>query len=207
MDHLEIELKFYVSSFDALRYSLKDLGGVCLMPNTFEHNVRYETADEQLLKNNCLLRLRRDRNTTLTHKSPPPVADTRFKTYRELEVRVDDFDTMDAILQTLGFLRRQVYEKWRETWQLSGTILCMDTMPYGRFLEIEGEPEPIVEMVHKLGLAWEKRILSNYLAMFALLQEKEGLSFIDVTFDNFNTVTIPFDRYRHLVEAGHDGQV
>jgi adenylate cyclase class 2 len=200
MEHLEIELKFYSPAFAALRSRLQDIGAVCISENTFEYNIRYETKDEGLRKGNCLLRLRKDRETTLTYKSPPPAADARFKTYRELEVGVDDFDAMDAILKALGFLPHQVYEKWRETWRLGGTDLCMDTMPFGRFLEIEGRPEPIME------LSWQRRILTSYLAMFALLREKERLPFHDVTFDNFKSVDVVFDRYLHLLEAGHEAR-
>jgi adenylate cyclase class 2 len=203
MDHLEIELKFFHPHFRRLRDQLVDVGAVCIAQRTFEHNARYETEDDRLRKNRCLLRLRKDRHVTLTFKSPPPQADDRFKIYRELEVRVNDFDTMDTILHALGFLRRQVYEKWRETWQLNATTLCLDTLPFGNFLEIEGSPDGIMELVHDLGLRWEQRILTSYLSLFAVLRRKEGLAFSDVTFDNFKALDLRFDRYHHLFEAGH----
>lgn len=203
MEHLEIELKFFISRLDRLRDRLAACGAVCIAARAFEHNVRYETADDRLRQARCLLRLRKDRQVTLTFKSPPPETDARFKIYRELEVGVDDFDTMDAILRALGFRRRQVYEKWRESWRLNGTTLCLDTMPFGDFLEIEGSPESIVKIVRELGLCWEKRILASYLGLFTRLREKEGLPFDDVTFGNFEPVAIRFDRYRHLFESGH----
>lgn len=202
MEHLEIELKFYISNPSGLRGRLQDLGGACIVERTFEQNMRYETSDGRLLKNNCLLRLRKDRGTTLTFKSPPPATDDRFKIHRELEVRVSDFEAMEAILNALGYTRCQTYEKWRETWQLDDATLCMDTMPFGRFLEIEGSPETIMRIVHALGLCWEQRILSSYLGIFEILRKKEGLDFGDVTFDNFNTVNVRFDRYARLFEAG-----
>ena len=202
MDHLEIELKFYLSAFTALRGRILDLGAACTGRRTFEHNVRYESEDGRLLKNHCLLRLRKDRGTTLTFKSPPAEADARFKIFRELEVGVDNFDAMDAILNALGFCRCQIYEKWRETWQLGEATVCMDTMPFGRFLEIEGSPDPIMQMIHDLGLQWEHRILSSYLGIFNVLRKMEELPFTDVTFDNFKTVSIDFDRHCHRFEAG-----
>ena len=205
MKHLEIELKFFVSDFGPLRDKLRQLGAVCTGERTFEHNVRYETEDDRLLKNRCLLRLRKDRRTTLTFKSPPPEADNRFKVYRELEVSLSDFDTMDAILNALGFYRRQVYEKWRETWQLDDAVLCLDTMPFGSFLEIEALPDPIMRWVRNLELVWEHRILANYLGMFSTLKRKEGWSFTDVTFANFVDVGLSFERYRHLFESGNEG--
>jgi adenylate cyclase class 2 len=202
MEHLEIELKFHIPNQAALRGRLQDLGAACIGQRTFEHNIRYETEDGRLLKNNCLLRLRKDQSTTLTFKSPPPEADARFKIHRELEVRVSDFGTMDAILNALGYFSCQVYEKWRETWQLNDATLCMDTMPFGRFLEIEGSPDTILQIVHVLELPWKHRILSSYLGIFEILREKEGLPFNDITFDNFKTAGISFDRYAHLFEAG-----
>jgi adenylate cyclase, class 2 len=205
MEHLEIELKFHISNFTTLRGRLQDLGAACIGQRTLEHNARYETEDERLLKNRCLLRLRKDKGTTLTFKSPPPEVDTRFKIYRELEVSVNDFDTMDAILNALGYFRCQVYEKWRETWQLNDATLCMDTLPFAAFLEIEGSPEPIMRIIRDLGLHWRHRILSSYLGIFEILRKKEKLPFSDVTFDNFKTVSIPFDRYARLFEAGNPG--
>jgi adenylate cyclase class 2 len=108
-------------------------------------------------------------------------------------------------LNALGYIRCQVYEKWRETWQLSDATICLDTMPFGRFLEIEGSPGTIMRIVHDVELRWEHRILSSYLGIFETLREKERLPFSDVTFDNFKTISIPFDRYAHLFEAGDGG--
>ncbi|MGA6926715.1 MAG: class IV adenylate cyclase, partial [Desulfosarcina sp.] len=168
----------------------------------FEHNLRYDTRKDQLFKTTRLLRLRKDRQTTLTLKSPPPVPDPRFKIHREREVQVSDFDTMDAILNALGYFRKQVYQKWRETWQLKEALLCVDALPFGTFLEIEGPPDRIMTICDDLDLDWKRRILSSYLALFATLREKEGWAFSDVTFDNFTSVDISFERYRHLFEAG-----
>ncbi len=204
MDHLEIELKFFVPDFAILRDRLRAMGAVCIASRTREHNVRYETEDERLLANGCLLRLRHDRQTTLTFKAPPPETDPRFKIYRELEVQVSDFETMDAILNALGFRRRQVYEKWRETWQLDDALVCLDTLPYGFFVEIEAPPDAIMTMVRELELAWERRILATYLGMFATLQDQQGWDFSDVTFENFAAVDFTFAPYRRLFEAGQE---
>lgn len=201
MEHLEIEIKFHVSDFCDLRNRLMDMGATCIGARTFECNVRYDTEDGQLLEKGCLLRLRKDTDITLTFKSPPGIPETEFKVYRELEVAVNDFDAMDALLKNLGFTPCQLYEKWRETWRLDGEIICMDTMPFGRFLEIEGSPEPIKRLAGKLGLTWDRRILTSYLGMFAVLRKMEELDFFDITFDNFHSVHIPFDRYSSRFET------
>lgn len=204
MDHLEIEIKFFVSGFESLKSDLQNFGAKCAQPRIFESNVRYDTSDNHLLETGCLLRLRKSRHTTLTFKSLPPTVDNRFKTYHEREVNIDDFDAMDAILKALGFHRRQVYEKWRETWHSGDAIICMDTMPFGHFLEIEGPPDAITATIDRLGLLWHRRIIDNYLGMFERLRMEARLPFSDLTFDNFQHVKVNFDDYRHLFEVGDD---
>lgn len=202
MEPLEIELKFFIADPAELARRLADRHARLTGSRVFEYNVRYETADETLLKRRCLLRLRKDRTATLTFKAPPAQADDRFKVYRELEVEVSDFDTMDAILAALGFFRRQVYEKWRETWHLNGATLCLDTLPFGTFLEIEGQPAAITAAMADLGLSWKRRILSSYLQIFAVLREQRQLTFEDLTFDHFEGLELAFDAYRQRFEVG-----
>ncbi|MDL2321515.1 class IV adenylate cyclase [Desulfosarcina sp. OttesenSCG-928-B08] len=205
MNHIETELKFFVADPAALRKKLPGTGAICTGQKVFEHNVRYETPDDRLLKKQCLLRLRKDRNVTLTFKAPPPAADSEFKVYREMEVQVDDFAVMDAILAELGFSARQIYQKWRETWELESAVLCVDTLPFGTFLEIEGTPETILSAMQRLELGWEHRIRANYLGMFEVLRKAEHWPFTDITFDHFAGLTFDFSGYRQQFEAGAEG--
>lgn len=204
MNHLETELKFFISDPVGLREKLADTGAICTGKKVFEHNIRYETPDDRLVKKRCLLRLRKDRDVTLTFKAPPRHSDPGFKVYRELEVRVDDFSTMDAILAELGFSARQIYQKWRETWEIHATIICVDTMPIGTFLEIEGAPEAILEAMKTLGFRWENRIRTNYLSIFETLRNAKCWSFTDMTFENFRELAFDFSPYRKQFEAGPD---
>jgi adenylate cyclase class 2 len=137
----------------------------------------------------------------LTFKSEPPFKDDQFKILKEFEVEVSDFDTMEHILKSLGFKEEQVYEKWREIYVFGDTHLCLDTMPYGDFLEIEGTKESIQQLASKIGLLWEKRILLNYLAIFDILKRQLNLSFYDVTFGNFNNIRFDMAQYLRLFEA------
>ena len=185
-DHLEIEVKFFLENLQAVRQKL--IGSAILIePRIFETNLRYEDETHTLIKAGKLLRLRRDRGCRLTFKSRSRDHKQRqqFKIHHELEVDVSDYDTMNAILQQIGFQVVQVYEKQRETFALHDALVCLDTMPYGDFLEIEGSENSILKVVDHLGLIWEERILDNYLSIFDLLRKKAGLDFKDVTFENF----------------------
>jgi adenylate cyclase class 2 len=200
MENLEIEVKFYLSDMDAIRDRILELGAVS-MGRIFETNLRFDDSDNSLIEKRSLLRLRRDTKTTLTFKSEPPFKNDQFKILKELEVEVSDFATMKHILESLGFREEQVYEKWRETFRLNSANLCLDTMPYGDFLEIEGQKEDIKELAYRIGLKWQKRILLNYLAIFDVIKLKSNLPFYDVTFSNFLNIRFDITKYLDLLEA------
>jgi len=200
VEHLEIEVKFYLSDMDSTRDRILELGAVS-MGRVFETNLRFDDADNRLIEKKSLLRLRRDTKTILTFKSEPPFKNDQFKILNELEVEVSDFTTMKHILESLGFREEQVYEKWRETFRLNSTNLCLDTMPYGDFLEIEGQKEDIKELAYRIGLKWQKRILFNYLAIFDVIKQKLNLPFYDVTFSNFINIRFDLAEYLDLIEV------
>lgn len=189
---LEIEVKFYLGRDEERRISLihriEEMGGRS-RGRVFERNIRFEDERCSLIQRKSLLRLRKDRRTRLTFKSAPAGMSDQdrgdFKIFHELEVDVGDFSTMVQILEAVGFHQAQVYEKWRETFQVNGSLICMDTMPYGEFLEIEGPKEAIPVLAAGMGLDWDCRILENYLGIFAGLKEALRLSFNDITFENF----------------------
>jgi adenylate cyclase, class 2 len=200
-DNLEVEVKFHIDRPEIIQQRLMDLDPKAL-PKVFETNLRFEDRDHTLKANGRLLRLRQDRNCRLTFKSKPGQTDPQFKVYRELEVGVSGFDTMRGILQELGYHTAQVYEKWRQTFHWKSVELCLDTMPYGNFLEIEGSHESIKPAADHLGLVWEKRILKNYLAMFEVLRVRENLPFHDVTFSNFESHPVDITPLLKTFEAG-----
>ena len=201
MEHLEIEVKFYLADIESLRNKILELGAKS-KGRLFETNIRYEDKNNSLIKKKSVLRLRQDEKTTFTFKSRPPVKSKDYKIVNELEVEVSDFKTMDQILQSLGFHPEQKYEKWRETIVLDQTLFCLDTMPYGDFLEIEGREKDIRYYASKLGLRWQKRILFNYLEIFEIIRNNINLEFNDITFDNFETIDADASMFLKMLEAG-----
>ena len=201
MKQLETEVKFYLSDLPSIRRRLMYLGAQS-RGRFFENNVRFEDPHQTLRKKKSLLRLRRDHQVKLTYKSTPSEENNQFKIMKELEVEVSDFDTMHLILEALGFHHEQVYEKWRDTLVLDQTQFCLDSMPYGDFLEIEGQKQEIKKFAAQLGLQWNQRILLNYLHIFEILQNKLNLGFSDLTFDNFKNVELDLIDYLDLLVAG-----
>ena len=203
MENLEIEVKFYLADIESVRNKILELGAES-KGRLFETNIRYEDKNNSLIKKKSVLRLRQDEKTTFTFKSRPPVKSRDYKIVNELEVEVSDFTTMDQILQSLDFHPEQKYEKWRETIVLDQTLFCLDTMPYGNFLEIEGQEKDIRHYASRLGLNWQKRILFNYLEIFEIMRNNLKLEFKDITFNNFETIDVDASAFLNQLESGGD---
>lgn len=201
MKNLEIEVKFYLTDLKSIRRRIIDMNAQS-HGRFFETNLRFEDPQNSLIKNNALLRLRKDKKATLTYKSKPPGENTQFKIFNELEVEVSEFTTMNQILEALGFQVAQKYEKWRETFTLGDTQFCLDSMPFGDILEIEGQKKEIRHFSDRLGLKWDERILMNYLEIFDVLRNLLNLQFKDLTFDNFKSIDPDASGFRHHLEAG-----
>lgn len=202
MENLEIEVKFYLKDIESMRRNILKIG-IESKGRVFETNIRYEDNHNTLIQKKTLLRLRKDEKTTLTLKSRPTMESRDFKVFNELEVEVDDMDTMNQILKALGFHPEQKYEKWRETLILDRTGLFLDRMPYGDFLEIEGQPQDIKYWASRLGLNWRRRILLNYFEIFEIISKKLNLKFKDLTFENFENVNVDMPAFLDKLEAGH----
>lgn len=187
MQQLEIEVKFFISDLSLIRRQIEDLGGRAGGSNV-EINLRFDDRLGTLFESDALLRLRKIAGkNVLTHKSIPAHTDRSFKVFNELEISVSDFETTKQILESLGFFQQQVYEKRRETIDFNHTLVCLDEMPYGDFVEIEGRPDDIRTAAAQLGMDWNRRILMNYLEIFSQLKTALQLPFSDVTFDNFKS--------------------
>jgi len=72
------------------------------------------------------------------------------------------------------------------------TLIMLDELPYGNFVEIEGpEAVSIHATADSLGLEWEAAIGKSYLKLFEQLRDKLGFTFRDLTFENFAGLNAP----------------
>ena len=183
---LEVEAKFFLPDLAAVREQLLALGAGLERPRVYERNIRLEIEGDGLLGRGQLLRLRQDGRNVVTFKGAPPAGtQSEVKVHEELEVTVSDFDTILAIFQRLGYEPVQIYEKYRETFSLAGLEIVLDELPYGNFIELEGDEAAIKIVAEQLGLPWAERINSNYLALMGRLIAHHQLPFQDITFSNF----------------------
>ncbi|MFP4477603.1 MAG: class IV adenylate cyclase [Desulfatibacillaceae bacterium] len=201
MEIEEVEVKFHLENPERVRNRLVRANAEA-HGRRFEHNVRFDDDAGSLRASGRLLRIRRDGGCRLTYKEPSEVEESEFKVHREWEVTASDCGALAGILKGLGFSRTQVYEKYRETFVLGDTKLLIDTMPYGVFLELEGPRDSLRKIASDLRLDWSRRITLNYLSMFDILRQAEGLEFDDVTFENFEGMENVARKHLDRLEAG-----
>jgi adenylate cyclase class 2 len=187
---IEIEAKFYVRDLNPIRRKLEALGAVLIQPRVLETNLRFDLPDQSLRLNGRVLRLRKDTENILTYKGPGHILDG-IRAREELEVRVSDFDTAQAILEALGYQISMLYEKYRTTYELEKALVMLDEMPYGTFVEIEGgNTQHIFALAEILGLDKTTNCCESYQALFDRCRASIGFTFRDLTFANFQGVAV-----------------
>jgi len=67
----------------------------------------------------------------------------------------------------------------------------LDELPYGNFVEIEGETiESIRAVANQLNLRWETTIGTSYNDLFERTRRNMNLSFEDLSFANFESLNV-----------------
>ncbi len=190
----ETEIKLYVPDLKQVQQRLEAAGATLKAPRVYERNVRYDDAEHTLTPQGKVIRLRQDTRVRLTYKDEGKVADSIISRF-EAEVEVSDFEAMETILGKMGYSPYLVYEKYRTTYEMNGAEIVLDEMPYGNFVEIEGEAERIKQLVAKLELGSARRYEGSYSTLFERVRQKLGLTFSDLTFANFKIAVVTEDAF------------
>ena len=186
---LEIEVKFNVPTVEPFREQLLALGATLGQKRVFERNLLLDTPAQRLRQAEQVLRLRQDNNVRLTFKGKP-IQHNELKVREEIEIGVGVLETAVLLFNRLGYQPQLVYEKYRETYHLSTAEIVLDELPYGDFIEIEGEEAEIKRVAEEMGLGWNGRLSHNYLELMHQLKAHHNLPFNDLTFANFADLNI-----------------
>ena len=200
-DYLETEVKLYLEDMENVAARLVAAGATTHLPRVLERNVRYDNTQRTLMDNGIVVRLRQDYRTLLTYKEPSDQKDDLALTRFEVSVEVSDFNAMQVILEKLGYTRVMVYEKQRTTYLLHDTEVVLDEMPYGDFMEIEGQPQDIRWVIERIGLEDAPRFKCSYVELFDRVRHHLELDMRDLTFASFEGVDVPLGAFDPL-----DGQ-
>ena len=136
MSPLEIEIKAWCSDFDVI-VSLLEKMGARGGETRLEDDIYYNHPARDFRSTDEALRIRRVNDRyVLTYKGPK--LSEKAKTRVEHEVTVDDLESMEKILVSLGFVESGAVHKERTIYHLGDVEVCLDRVrDLGFFVEIE----------------------------------------------------------------------
>jgi adenylate cyclase class 2 len=141
---IEIEKKYRLDNQRRPKViaKLKELGAEFLRED-FEEN--YLHRGGLLDERNAVLRLRKIGDTAILTYKERIRNDDDIKHKIEFETAVADVAATENIIEKLGYRLDVVYEKRRQTWHFDKVEVVMDDLPFGLYMEIEGEIDDIAE--------------------------------------------------------------
>ena len=105
--------------------------------------------------------------------------DNRFFEREEMEVRLkeeENIENLKEIIKSLGFSKEIVFEKKRKNIFNDGVVISFDELPFGFFVEFEGEPETIDRRIYELNLSNRPRITKAYLGLWEDYKKTRGIT-------------------------------
>jgi adenylate cyclase class 2 len=178
---LEREIKLAFDSADAAREAVLAAGATPLRSRRLQEDALFDTDDERLRRQRCVLRVRSDGGRSLlTFKGP--VQSGPMKLREEHETVIADGQVLCRILEELGMHVWFRYQKYREEFAAADVTIAIDETPVGVFVEIEGSEEGIDSVARALGRTSADFILDSYRALFVKHRVAFGLSTTDMVF-------------------------
>lgn len=169
----EIEIKLPATDLAAVRSRLRDGGAALKAEEHEETDDLYDDRERRLSGSGRALRLRRSAGRAILTYKGPARFQSGAKVREEREVGVADAEETAAILERLGYERRFRYQKRREEWAWEGCVVALDATPVGTFVEIEGDPSAIRQLVARLGLDPSEAIPYSYAELYARRRKEQ----------------------------------
>jgi adenylate cyclase, class 2 len=183
---IEYEATFLNIDKDKVRDDLKKAGAKLVKPEVLMKRYNFT-----LPKNNEIagswVRVR-DEGDKIT-MSVKMMTGAKIEDQKEICLTIDKMDNAIDFLETLGCRKKSFQETKRETWELDGVQITLDTWPFLEpFVEVEGASEEIVKSVStKIGFDYAQ---AKFCAVGSLYHQKYGTP-QDII--NNKTMEIKFD--------------
>jgi adenylate cyclase, class 2 len=162
---LETEVKLHIPSIGPVAARLDELGFQIEVPAQPERSILWDRGTE-LFAQGCALRLRTYAGRSWMTWKGAKIEDPLLKVRPELETTIGSAEAMEGILRALGYAPVLSMEKVRALWRRSDLTACLDETPFGCFLELEGDPAVIRQVMADLGLGPELAETRSYPTLF-----------------------------------------
>ena len=96
-----------------------------------------------------------------------------------MEVKIkegENIENLRGILKSLGFGKEIIFEKKRKNVFKDDVAISFDELPFGFFVEFEGEPEAINRYLNDFDLLNKPRIVKTYLSLWEDYKKAHGIT-------------------------------
>ena len=103
----------------------------------------------------------------------------RFFEREEMEVKMkegENIDTLREMLKSLGFSKEIIFEKKRKNVFKDDITISFDELPFGFFVEFEGEPKTVDRYLNEFNLSNRPRITRAYLGLWEDYKKTHGIA-------------------------------
>ncbi len=175
-EYIEKEIKLEINNIAGVTDSLRRNGAVFL-GGALEKTIRFDTENLDYERKGKFIRVRSGFSNTITLKEKIKNADSGVRARKETEFEIEDISKMEYILKTLGLTYTRTMEKYRQHWRLGECDVTLDELPFGVFMEIEGEEKEISKTCNILKLDESKKILDTYWDLWAKISDDKDIVF------------------------------
>lgn len=184
----EYEAKFYPIDKKEFREKLISVGADLVVK---ERKMRRSIVDS---RNNpqfdChYIRVRDEGDRVTMSAKVHARVDGDIRDQKETVVTVSDYDDTVKLLQLMGFEIDTYQETLRETWEMNGAEVVIDTWPgLDTYVEIEAESiQKVKNVANKLELDWNSKIVTSvvevYGKIYGLTNEEVHKKISNLTFE------------------------
>ncbi len=151
----EFEALFENINHEEMRVCLKEAGATLAKERTLHKRVTFNLPKEKHSPHKWLRIRTNGEKATMALKI---LSSETIEGHHEIEFEVSSFHDAVELLVEIGAVKKSFQETYRETWNLLGTEIVLDSWPFlPDLMEIEGGTPEVVESVAKLlGLDWSQ---------------------------------------------------
>ena len=153
----ETEVKIKIEAVEPVRQKILALKAELYKKRALQTDVYF--GNPRIRKKDQTLKIRD--NAIFTYKGPSEKK-KNIRSNEEIEIRIDNAAYLQMILERIGYLPYWKKERYRESFLLNMTQICIDETPMGNFIEIEGKQENIIDIAKKLGFSQKNFIAEGY---------------------------------------------
>jgi len=154
---IETEVKIKINAVEPIKQKLLEMKAELYKKRALQTDIYLDNG--RLRKKDQTLKIRD--NAIFTYKGPSQKKNN-IRSNEEIEIMIDNAAHLQLLLERLGYKQYWKKERYRESYLVNMTQICIDETPMGNFIEIEGKKENIVDIAKQLGFSQKNFIADGY---------------------------------------------